>query len=263
MVAGRSAGSTTRRYCSPSFTTCGSGRNGASAAFTPTGPEPGPPPPCGVAKVLCRLNCMTSKPMSPGRATPSRAFMLAPSPYTSPPLAWTISAISAMCVSKMPEGVGVGDHDGGDVLVHRGAHRLGVEPPVRPGGELHHRVAVQRRRGRVGAVGGVGDEHLLPRVAARLVVGADHHEAAQLAVGAGGRGERGGVEAGDLAERPLQPVHELERALAELGRGQRVERPRSRAGGPAPRSTSGCTSWCRSRAGRSRCRCRGSRPRAA
>ena len=45
---------------------------------------------------------MTSNPMSPGRATPSSAFMFAPSPYTSPPFAWTISAISWMWLSKIP-----------------------------------------------------------------------------------------------------------------------------------------------------------------
>ncbi len=44
-----------------------------------TGPDPGPPPPCGVEKVLCRFRCMTSTPKSPGRAFPSSAFMLAPS----------------------------------------------------------------------------------------------------------------------------------------------------------------------------------------
>ena len=35
-----------------------------------TGPEPGPPPPCGVEKVLCRFRCITSTPKSPGRVLP-------------------------------------------------------------------------------------------------------------------------------------------------------------------------------------------------
>ena len=34
--------------------------------MTPIGPAPGPPPPCGVENVLCRLNCMTSAPMCAG-----------------------------------------------------------------------------------------------------------------------------------------------------------------------------------------------------
>jgi hypothetical protein len=44
-----------------------------------TGPTPGPPPPCGMQKVLCRLRWLTSAPNSPGAARPTSAFMLAPS----------------------------------------------------------------------------------------------------------------------------------------------------------------------------------------
>ena len=31
------------------------GRNGAKCAATPMGPIPGPPPPCGIQNVLCKL----------------------------------------------------------------------------------------------------------------------------------------------------------------------------------------------------------------
>ena len=55
------------------------GRCGARCARTPTGPTPGPPPPCGMQNVLCRLRCETSAPNLPGRATPTRALRLAPS----------------------------------------------------------------------------------------------------------------------------------------------------------------------------------------
>ena len=55
------------------------GRNGTRSATTQTGPTPGPPPPCGMQKVLCRLRWLTSPPNSPGAATPTSAFMLAPS----------------------------------------------------------------------------------------------------------------------------------------------------------------------------------------
>ena len=46
---------------------------------TPSPPQPGPPPPCGVVNVLCMLKCMQSIPASPGRVIPSMAFMLAQS----------------------------------------------------------------------------------------------------------------------------------------------------------------------------------------
>lgn len=38
---------------------------------TPMGPMPGPPPPCGMQKVLWRLRCETSDPKSPGRHIPT------------------------------------------------------------------------------------------------------------------------------------------------------------------------------------------------
>ena len=46
---------------------------------TAIGPEPGPPPPWGWVKDLCRLKCTMSKPMSPGREMPITALRLAPS----------------------------------------------------------------------------------------------------------------------------------------------------------------------------------------
>src|SRR4051794_23444545 len=78
------------------------GRNGARCAATATGPTPGPPPPCGMQKVLCRFRCDTSPPNSPGRARPTRAFRLAPSTYTWPPAACTTLASSLMVSSKTP-----------------------------------------------------------------------------------------------------------------------------------------------------------------
>ena len=54
-------------------------KKGANAAESTTGPAPGPPPPCGVEKVLCRLMCMQSTPRSPGRTRPTIALKLAPS----------------------------------------------------------------------------------------------------------------------------------------------------------------------------------------
>ena len=55
------------------------GRKGARCATTPIGPMPGPPPPCGMQKVLWRFRWQTSAPMSPGRQSPTIAFMFAPS----------------------------------------------------------------------------------------------------------------------------------------------------------------------------------------
>ena len=51
----------------------------AGAAPQATGPTPGPPPPCGMAKVLCKFRCDTSPPNCPGAHKPTIAFMFAPS----------------------------------------------------------------------------------------------------------------------------------------------------------------------------------------
>ncbi len=72
-VAGDSAPS------APYARTTGVGRKSTRCAATPTGPAPAPPPPCGIENVLCRLRCMRSKPMSPGRVLPISAFAFAPS----------------------------------------------------------------------------------------------------------------------------------------------------------------------------------------
>ncbi|NJR41702.1 MAG: hypothetical protein HC767_02575, partial [Akkermansiaceae bacterium] len=55
------------------------GRNGARCSATPIGPMPGPPPPCGMANVLCRFRWQTSAPIVAGLVRPTCAFMLAPS----------------------------------------------------------------------------------------------------------------------------------------------------------------------------------------
>ncbi len=47
-----------------------SGANGVSASEKTTGPAPGPPPPCGVEKVLWRLMCIASMPSRPGARAP-------------------------------------------------------------------------------------------------------------------------------------------------------------------------------------------------
>ena len=111
----------------PSATTYGTGMNGASAADSATGPAPGPPPPCGVEKVLCRLMCMASTPRSPG-----------------PHLADDGVEVGAVGVEEgagrvhglgdrhhvaleQPAGVGVGQHDGGDVGREPLPHLLRVD----------------------------------------------------------------------------------------------------------------------------------------
>ena len=87
-----------RRSC----TTGWPGRYGARCAATPIGPMPGPPPPCGIANVLCRFRWQTSAPIAAGLVSPTCAFMFAPSMYTWPPCSWTMAQMSWMLSSNTP-----------------------------------------------------------------------------------------------------------------------------------------------------------------
>ena len=91
-----------------------------------TGPTPGPPPPCGMQNVLCRLRCETSAPNSPGRASPTSALRLAPSTYTWPPASCTSAHRSRDALLEDAVRRRVGDHDRGElVAVLRRSWRAG------------------------------------------------------------------------------------------------------------------------------------------
>ena len=78
------------------------GKNGTNCGATPIGPMPGPPPPCGIQKVLCRFKWHTSAPIRAGDVNPTCAFMFAPSIYTCPPNSWIIWQMSMMLSSNTP-----------------------------------------------------------------------------------------------------------------------------------------------------------------
>ena len=130
---------------------------------------------------------------------------------------------------------GLEEAEGGGVREHQRRHagavflqglrqraEVGVAFGVR--GDRDDVVAAARRRGGVGAVGGVGDEDDGAfGLAERLVVGLDEHEARHLAVGARDGLEGDLVEAGDRAEHLLDPRQNLQRAGDRLDRLHGVE----------------------------------------
>ena len=124
---------------------------------------------------------------------------------------------------EQPERVGVGEHQAGHVRVGLRAQVVEVDAAGGVGGELDDLQPGHRDRRRVGAVRGVGGEHLAARLAAVLVVGAGQQHARQLALRAGRGLQRDVRQAGDLRERALQVPHQLERALRALGVLQRVK----------------------------------------
>ena len=77
------------------------------------------------------------------------------------------------------------------------------------------------------------------RLAAVVEVGAHQHQAGELALRAGRRLERHGVEPGDLGQDLLQPPHQLERALRALLDLVRVQVAEAGQGGRARSFTRG------------------------
>ena len=134
------------------------------------------------------------------------------------------------------------------------AQVVDVDAAVLVGADLDDLVAAHRHRRRVRPVRGVGREDLRPVVAAVLVVGARQQHAGQLAVRAGARLQRHVRQPRDLGQRPLELVHQLQRALRPLRATAADAAGRCRAAPRPAHAASGCASSCTSRAGRSRCR---------
>ena len=73
------------------------GRKDARCCLTPMGPMPGPPPPWGMQKVLCRFRWHTSAPMCPGdvRPTCGGGPRAPPPPACGPHLPCFVGAMTA------------------------------------------------------------------------------------------------------------------------------------------------------------------------
>ena len=109
------------------------------------------------------------------------------------------------------------------------SRRRAISSPRSSHGTATAVVAAQRRARRVGAVGARRDQHLLARTAARLVPGADHLHAGELALRAGGGLQRHGVEAADLARAMLEIASKRSAPCTSSLRRVRMRFPRSPA----------------------------------
>ena len=197
----------------PVATTGWPGRKGARCGATPIGPMPGPPPPCGMQKVLCRLRWQTSAPMSPGRHEADLGVHVGAVHVDLAAVRVDDRADLADRLLEDAVGRGVGDHQ-------RGRGRRACSAALRREvGEVD--VAARRRRrpattlkpghhraGGVGAVRGDGDQaDVAVPLAAALVVGADRRA---------GRRTRPASRRWAAARRPAKPVISAEPAL-EVG----------------------------------------------
>ena len=132
---------------------------------------------------------------------------------------------------EQPQGVGVREHDAGHVRVEAGPQGVEVDqaPPV--GGNRNRLVAAEGYRRRVGAVGGVGDDHLVAGLAFGLVIGPHEQESGQFAGRPGRRLQGGGGHAGDPAQGVGQRPQQLQPALGAVGRGAGMGRRQAGQGG--------------------------------
>ena len=130
-----------------------------------------------------------------------------------------------------PEGVRVGQHDPGHVLVELGGQGVHVHAATGVAGHGDHLVAAEGHRRRVGPVGGVGDDDLVAGPALGGVPRPHQQQAGQLAGGAGGRLEGGGRHAGDLAEDLLQLHQQAQPPLGQRGGRRRVDPGQAGEGG--------------------------------
>ena len=124
---------------------------------------------------------------------------------------------------KQPQGVGVGDHQGGDFVIHILPERSRFERAVRPGRHLNHRIAAQRGRRRVGAVGAARNQHLLARLAVLDMVGPNELHAGQLTLGASCGLEADRVHAADFGQAVFETGDQLQGALGICGRHERMD----------------------------------------
>ncbi len=138
------------------------------------------------------------------------------------------------CALVKAERVGIGDHDGRNVVarrIERAGEVGGIDDTGRTAGKRHGRKSIERAARGIGPVGRVGNEDFARRAPLRAVVGADHHEPGELALRTG-RGLQGdAIHARDLGEHALEAVDHLERALRIGVGGQRVQPRKTREPG--------------------------------
>ena len=170
--------------------TTGAGRYGSRASVTATGPAPGPPPPCGVVNVLCRLKWTMSKPMSPGpRLAHDRVEVGAVVVQERAVAVEQVRDVDDLLLEQA-ERRRVRQHQAGGLVRDLLLQVLEVDVAARVRLHPHHLVARHRHAGRVRAVGRVRDDHGAPLAALRLVVGAHQQQAQQLALRARRRLQR-------------------------------------------------------------------------
>ena len=113
---------------------------------------------------------------------------------------------------------GVGQHQPGGVRPHHRPQILDVDVAAGIGLDVHQRVAGHRDARGIGAVGGVGNHDLAADLVLATLdeVGAHDGEAGELPLRTRRRLQRHRIQPDHVGEHPLEPPHQLERALGAV-----------------------------------------------
>ena len=114
------------------------------------------------------------------------------------------------------EGVGVGEHEARDILVHLCFQGGKIDHAALVAAQIFDLVADHGGSGGIGAVGGVGNQDLFARIAFGFKIGAHQQDAGEFAVGSGGRLQSDGIHAGDFDELIGERLHDAQCALRDL-----------------------------------------------
>ena len=124
---------------------------------------------------------------------------------------------------EQAERVRIGHHDAGDGVVAGATHGFQIDVAAGVGGQLDGREARHGGRGRIGAMGGVGNENARPLwIAAITMIGTHHQQSGEFAMRTGGWLQRHARKAADLCEPLLKFEHEREIALNRVRVLQRM-----------------------------------------
>jgi hypothetical protein len=171
---------------SPSLTTRGTGRKGSSSGVTQTGPAAGAAAAVGGGKGFVQVEMQHVHAGVTDVDDAHDGVHVGTVAVDQPPLGMNDVGHLTDIVLEQPQGVGVGDHDAGSVLVHELGHRFGIRTPSTGlnwyGGEPHRDALA----GLVPwAVSGISTlERGLPWF---LMVGGEDQHSGHFALGAGSR----------------------------------------------------------------------------
>ncbi len=144
------------------------------------------------------------------------------------------------------QGVGIGEHQRGDVFVHLRFQRRHVDHARGVRLQVLHRVAAHRSGCGIGSVRRIGHQDFLARIALRLEIGPHQQDSGHLAVSTRGRLHGDGIHAGDLDELVAEHLDDAQARPAKSAPADKDAPPPVPSCARQFRSPARCTSWCRS-----------------